>query len=327
MKPTIVDELIRTLPRAGSGAVHNRRSFLVRALLGGTAAAALSSVIPTARAQAATGDLDVLAVALSLERLGVAFYEEQLPKFNARAFRSFNRFNSAVSALRRQAGNTGDGAFNFPPGTPGDVSGGNGTSTTGTATPLPPRRGRNGAGGTGTIDPPGTTGTNTTGSATNVTGTATGTGTGTNTGRGRGTGRGTGGNRNTPAAEGAVDVRSLLARIRDNEAAHLSQIEQAYTSRGGTLPDPATYNFDVNNLAGFLRLAQQLENVDAQFYDGALGLLSDRALIEQAASIGKVEARQAAFLNLLHGQVPFPQSFEPALSPQAASTFASQFIT
>lgn len=58
-----------------------------------------------------------------------------------------------------------------------------------------------------------------------------------------------------------------------------------------------------------------LQNMMVYAYNGALNLISNATLLEQVATIATVEGRQAAFLNVLNLQNPFPESFDLALPP------------
>ncbi len=78
--------------------------------------------------------------------------------------------------------------------------------------------------------------------------------------------------------------------------------------------------------AAFLVTAQALENTGVSAYDGAGQFLSDPALLTAAGGIVAVEARHAAYLNELNGEVPFPDAFETPLSPDEVQPIVEEFI-
>jgi len=357
MKAKILEHLNELLPAGANSLTSSRRRFIVRALGGSAATAVWAGISPGLRmafAQEAATDVDVLTYALNLERLGLAFYNEGLGRFNRSAFNRFNRFNAAVNTLGRQntAASGNDGSDDTQNTTPTTSAGANTTSNSNTNTNNTTidnggnnhrHHGGNGNNGngrnrnngnsntnnsSGTVlsalrnNSPAAPGTNDT-SVINPNNTFASPGTGTNTvdnnttgngngtGNGRGNGNGGNGNNNNGNTTTGLDAYSLITRIRDNEATHVQLLSSALQSAGGTLPTERTYNFQITDLNSFLRLAQALENTDAQVYDGAVGLLQNRSLQQQAAQIATVEARQAAFLNLLNGDHPFPVPVEP----------------
>jgi hypothetical protein len=56
-----------------------------------------------------------------------------------------------------------------------------------------------------------------------------------------------------------------------------------------------------------------LENVGVSAYDGTLAFLTSPQLQTTGATIASVEARHAAYLNLLRGMIPFPDALDTPL--------------
>jgi rubrerythrin len=105
----------------------------------------------------------------------------------------------------------------------------------------------------------------------------------------------------------------FITRIRDNELAHASALQSAIGSLGGTPVEQCNYSFPINNVTQFVEIAQRLENVGVSAYDGTLAFLTSPQLQTTGATIASVEARHAAYLNLLRGMIPFPDALDTPL--------------
>jgi hypothetical protein len=73
--------------------------------------------------------------------------------------------------------------------------------------------------------------------------------------------------------------------------------------------------------------AAALENTGVSAYDGAGRFIENADLLTAAGSIVAVEARHAAYLNLLTGASPFPDGFETAKPKAEILEIAGPFIT
>jgi hypothetical protein len=122
-------------------------------------------------------------------------------------------------------------------------------------------------------------------------------------------------------------VYTNLSRIRDHEVAHVQTLQTTIRSLGGTPVEPCTYRFPYNSPDEFLQVAQTLEEVGVQAYAGAIAMVAATQLKAAGASIASVEARHASYLNLVNGNVPFPQAFDVAKSMREILAAASPFIT
>jgi rubrerythrin len=125
-----------------------------------------------------------------------------------------------------------------------------------------------------------------------------------------------------------TSIDANLAAIRDHEMAHVAALTQAISDLGGEPVAEATYDFGdaYSDPAAFLATAMALENTGVSAYDGAAQYIDDPDLLTAAGSIVAVEARHASYLNLLNGQVPFPDAFEKPLSQDEVLAIASPFI-
>ena len=122
------------------------------------------------------------------------------------------------------------------------------------------------------------------------------------------------------------DVYDNLTDIRDHEGAHVDALVATIESLGGTPVEEATYDFGYQNAAGFLAVAAALENTGVSAYDGAAAAIENVDLLNAAGTIVAVEARHAAYLNLLNDEDPFPAAFETPLSRDEVLAIAGPFI-
>lgn len=121
-------------------------------------------------------------------------------------------------------------------------------------------------------------------------------------------------------------IHELLTVIRDHEVEHVRVLQNVITSLGGTPVGPCTYDFGYRNVDQFLAVAQALENTGVMAYDGAIADITSPALQTAGATIATVEARHAAYLNLINGASPFPDAFDTPKTMAEILAIASQFI-
>ena len=134
----------------------------------------------------------------------------------------------------------------------------------------------------------------------------------------------------TPAVFGTKitgNIGSYISAIRDHEVTHVAAIRSTIISLGGTPVAACTYNFNVNNVNDFLMTAMALENTGVMAYDGAINMITNLDVRQAAATIATVEARHAAYLNVLNGALPFPSAFDTPRSRADILAIANQFIT
>jgi hypothetical protein len=129
------------------------------------------------------------------------------------------------------------------------------------------------------------------------------------------------------AAGYAPVVYDYFGLIRDHEQDHVDTIISVIESLGGAPVAEATYDFGYVDVAGFVGVAQALENTGVAAYQGAAGSLIDEPeLLTAALTIHGIEARHAAYLNGLIGESPFPEAFNPTLTPDEVLAIAGPFI-
>jgi hypothetical protein len=122
-------------------------------------------------------------------------------------------------------------------------------------------------------------------------------------------------------------VYEYFGRIRDDEELHVKTLVGAIESMNATPVAEATYNFGYADVTGFVAVAQALEGVGVGAYQGAAGfLITQPKLLTAALTIHGVEARHASYLNGLTAVSPFPDAFNPAMTPEAVLQTAAPFI-
>ena len=129
------------------------------------------------------------------------------------------------------------------------------------------------------------------------------------------------------AAGYADNVYAWFGIMRDHEREHVETITTVITDLGGEPVAEAEYDFGYSDLAGFVGVAQVLENTGVSAYQGAAQFLIDEdELLTAALTIHGVEARHAAYLNGLQGESPFPDAVNPTLTPDEVLAAAGPFI-
>jgi rubrerythrin len=119
-----------------------------------------------------------------------------------------------------------------------------------------------------------------------------------------------------------------LVRIRNHEKTHVETLIAVIKKLGGDPVPACEYDFGVNGVADFVATAQVLEDTGVMAYDGAIAYIDKPGLQTAGATIATVEARHAAYLRLLNGEVPFPKPFDEPKAPQAVCELVHKtFIT
>lgn len=80
----------------------------------------------------------------------------------------------------------------------------------------------------------------------------------------------------------------------------------------------------VTDVAGLAKLALDIEDIAAQTYQNAIGILSSDAAIKVAASIQPVEMQHEAILNFVLGNYPVPNAFNPTSNARGPSDLAAK---
>lgn len=124
-------------------------------------------------------------------------------------------------------------------------------------------------------------------------------------------------------------VVDYLAQIGNDELAHVETLTTVITDLGGTPVAEGQYDISaaVADPSAFLATAMALENTGVSAYTGAAQyLISNDDLLTAALTIHGVEARHAAYLNILNEENPFPAAFDEPLTPAEVVEIAGPFI-
>ncbi|HWV23549.1 MAG TPA: ferritin-like domain-containing protein [Thermomicrobiales bacterium] len=124
-----------------------------------------------------------------------------------------------------------------------------------------------------------------------------------------------------------ASVFDSLSEIAAHEKAHVDTLTQVIGQLGGEPVAEMTYDFGYSDAAGFLQVAQALEDTGVSAYQGAAQYLIDEdELLTAALTIHGVEARHATYLGLLNATSPFPDATNPTLTPEEVLEIATPFI-
>lgn len=132
------------------------------------------------------------------------------------------------------------------------------------------------------------------------------------------------------AIGGPIQQRAYddLRVIQEHEETHVEVIGDTIEALGGDPVDEPTFDFGAatEDPGEFLATAAVLETTGVSAYAGAAPLIENPDLIPPALSIHSVEARHASFLNVLNGDIGFPNAFDEALSVEEVLDRAGPFI-
>lgn len=124
-----------------------------------------------------------------------------------------------------------------------------------------------------------------------------------------------------------ASVRDRIVAIAEHEQQHVDALTAAIMQLGGEPVQEASYDFGYADLASFLQTAAAIEAVGVAAYTGAAQyLIENDDLLSAALTIHGVEARHAAYLNLLVGASPFPEAFDAPQTPGEILESAGPFI-
>ena len=127
----------------------------------------------------------------------------------------------------------------------------------------------------------------------------------------------------------AGDIRDHAYRhlrvIRNHEVTHVDFLRKALGDKA-VGPCEFTFSAALRNARSFLSTAQVLENTGVMAYDGGIRYVDAGDNLQAGAEIATVEARHAAYLNLINNDSPFPRAFDVGKKPSEIFKAVSQFI-
>ena len=124
-----------------------------------------------------------------------------------------------------------------------------------------------------------------------------------------------------------MEVPEYLRTVGAHEAAHVDALSNTIESLNGTPVGEGEYDFGYSTPTEFLAVAMALENTGVSAYAGAAPRIVNNDVLAAAAGIHSVEARHASFLNMVNGEMPYPNAVDEARSIDEVLEIAGQFVT
>lgn len=122
------------------------------------------------------------------------------------------------------------------------------------------------------------------------------------------------------------ELKALVDLIAKDEAEHVEALTATIKQLGGKPVAEPKFDFEYDNIGGFLKLAQTFEDTGVSAYNGAGPLIKSKEVLGAAGSIVQVEARHAAAIRVQNGEEPSPNSFDPPLDEKQVLKAVEPFI-
>jgi rubrerythrin len=122
------------------------------------------------------------------------------------------------------------------------------------------------------------------------------------------------------------ELKALLDLIASDEQQHVEALTATVKQLGGKPVAEPKFNFEYNDTAGFLKLAQVFEDTGVSAYNGAAPSIKSKEVLAAAGGIVQVEARHAAAIRLQNKAEPAPAAFDPPLDEQQVLKAVEPFI-
>jgi rubrerythrin len=122
------------------------------------------------------------------------------------------------------------------------------------------------------------------------------------------------------------DAKRYAKQFGQTEAEHVAALLATIKKLGGKPVAKPQFKFPMTDQASFLKLAQTLEDTGVSAYNGAGPAIKNKEVLGAAGSIVQVEARHAAVIRLLNGELPAPDAFDPTLDQAQVTKLVTPFI-
>jgi rubrerythrin len=122
------------------------------------------------------------------------------------------------------------------------------------------------------------------------------------------------------------ELAKLIEMLAMDEKQHVEALAGTVKKLGAKPVAEPKFNFEYDDTAGFLKLAQTFEDTGVGAYNGAGPLIKEKAILEAAGSIVQVEARHAAAIRLQNGEEPAPMAFDEPLEEKEVLKAVEPFI-
>jgi rubrerythrin len=127
-------------------------------------------------------------------------------------------------------------------------------------------------------------------------------------------------------AKASGELKSLVDLIYSDEQQHVEALTATIKQLGGKPVAEPKFDFEYNDTAGFLKLAQVFEDTGVSAYNGAAPSIKSKEVLAAAGGIVQVEARHAAAIRLQNKVEPAPAAFDPPLDEQQVLKAVEPFI-
>lgn len=127
-------------------------------------------------------------------------------------------------------------------------------------------------------------------------------------------------------AKPSGELKSLVDLIADDEQQHVEALAATIRQLGGKPVMEPKFDFPYSGTAGFLKLAQTLEDTGVSAYNGAAPMIESKEVLAAAGGIVQVEARHAAAIRLQNGAEPSPNAFDPPLDEKQVLKAVEPFL-
>jgi hypothetical protein len=124
-----------------------------------------------------------------------------------------------------------------------------------------------------------------------------------------------------------MQVPDYLRTVGAHEQGHVDALSATIEDLNGDPIGEGEYDFGYETPTEFFAIGAALENTGVAAYAGAAPKVVNNDLLTVAAGIHSVEARHAAFLNLINDESPFPSAVDRAQSVDEVLEVAGQFVT
>ena len=112
----------------------------------------------------------------------------------------------------------------------------------------------------------------------------------------------------------SAEIKGVAQKFGKTEQEHVDALTATIKQLGGKPVASPKFKFPMTDEKSFLKLAQTLEDTGVSAYNGAGPAIKSKEVLGAAGSIVQVEARHAAVIRLLRGNVPAPHAFDPSLT-------------
>ena len=124
------------------------------------------------------------------------------------------------------------------------------------------------------------------------------------------------------------DLGSLVETISSDENEHVKALEATISDLGGEPVKAPEVDFGdaFASEDSFLELAQTFEDTGVSAYNGAAPDIESKELLATAGGIVQVEARHAAAIRLLRGELPADAAFDKSLTMDEVLKAVQPFV-